>query len=216
MTHRLTGFVLVSLLTLGLQLGCHRDRKEAIARSPEASDSLPIAPLSNDAAISEDPVERARVVVAAMKRKDLKSLAAMIHPKKGVRFSPYAYVDPTSDVTLQAAQVEDGISDGTERVWGSADGSGDPIRLTFAKYFDRFVYDADFASVSEPALDSVVASGNTINNAKKIYAGATMVELYVPGTTKYEGMDWKSLRLVFERDGEHLWLVGVIHDEWTI
>jgi hypothetical protein len=29
-------------------------------------------------------------------------------------------------------------------------------------------------------------------------------------------MDWESLRLVFQEEGGVWYLVGVIHDEWTI
>jgi hypothetical protein len=214
MTHRLTGFVLVSLLS---SLGCHRDRRESIARSPEKPDAVFVAEPATADSVEDDPLERAREAAAALARRDLKALASMIHPTKGVRLSPYAYVDPSSDVVLSARQVEDGFSDGTVRTWGTADGSGDPIRGSFSAYFDRFVYDADFASAKEVSLDRVLGSGNTINNTQKVYATASVVELHIPGQDpQFEGMDWRSLRLVFEREGERLWLVGVIHDEWTI
>jgi UDP-N-acetyl-2-amino-2-deoxyglucuronate dehydrogenase len=31
-----------------------------------------------------------------------------------------------------------------------------------------------------------------------------------------EGMDWRSLRLVFEKKNDIWYLVGIIHDQWTI
>jgi (p)ppGpp synthase/HD superfamily hydrolase len=44
-----------------------------------------------------------------------------------------------------------------------------------------------------------------------------MVEYHFSGfDPKYEGMDWRSLRLVFE-EKDNIWhLVGIIHDQWTI
>jgi hypothetical protein len=33
---------------------------------------------------------------------------------------------------------------------------------------------------------------------------------------EYEGMDWRSLRLVFEKKNDIWYLVGIIHDQWTI
>jgi hypothetical protein len=43
------------------------------------------------------------------------------------------------------------------------------------------------------------------------------VEYYFPGfEAQYEGMDWKSLRLVFEQHQGSWKLVGIIHNEWTI
>jgi hypothetical protein len=29
-------------------------------------------------------------------------------------------------------------------------------------------------------------------------------------------MDWRSLRLVFEEQGGSWYLVGIVHDQWTI
>jgi hypothetical protein len=33
---------------------------------------------------------------------------------------------------------------------------------------------------------------------------------------QYEGMDWESLRLVFIQEDSTWYLVGIVHDEWTI
>lgn len=221
MTNPNAGLVLASslfvLVSLG-SLGCHRDRKEIIARSPETVDAAPfVAETSPSAPEKLEPIPLARTVAVAMSKRDLKALAAMAHPEKGVRFSPYAWVDASSDVVLSPAQIEDGFADHTVRTFGAYDGSGDPIQLTFEQYFDRFVYDGDFAGTKDAAVDKSIGGGNTVNNASKAYPGATIVELHIGGTNpKYEGMDWRSLRLVFERDGDRVWLVGIIHDEWTI
>lgn len=43
------------------------------------------------------------------------------------------------------------------------------------------------------------------------------VEYHFPGfEKKYEGKDWKSLRLVFEKKNDRWYLVGIVHDQWTI
>ena len=47
------------------------------------------------------------------------------------------------------------------------------------------------------------------------------MEAHFPGfDKKFGGMDWESLRLVFEEvatdGGSELMLVGIVHDEWTI
>jgi hypothetical protein len=33
---------------------------------------------------------------------------------------------------------------------------------------------------------------------------------------KFEGMDWASLKLVFENSNNEWYLVGIVHDQWTI
>ena len=49
------------------------------------------------------------------------------------------------------------------------------------------------------------------------YQSAVVVEFYFPGfDPQYAGMDWRSLRLVFMQQGSDWFLVGIIHDQWTI
>lgn len=50
-------------------------------------------------------LEASREVVGALKAQDGKRLAALVHPKKGVRFSPNAYVDVASDLVFSSTQV---------------------------------------------------------------------------------------------------------------
>jgi hypothetical protein len=69
----------------------------------------------------------AKKVVAALKNKDMKSLAAFVHPVKGVRFSPFAYVDIKEDLTFKGSRLENLING------------------TYAEYYEDFVYDYDFA-----------------------------------------------------------------------
>jgi hypothetical protein len=50
-----------------------------------------------------------------------------------------------------------------------------------------------------------------------VYRGDSYSEFYFPGfDPKYDGMDWRALRLVFKKENEKLYLVGIIHDQWTI
>jgi len=43
------------------------------------------------------------------------------------------------------------------------------------------------------------------------------VEYHFPGIDpQYGGLDWRSLRLVFQQSGGEWYLVGIIHDQWTI
>ena len=51
---------------------------------------------------------------------------------------------------------------------------------------------------------------------QEVRRGRKFVEYHDPGEDpQYEGMDWRSLRLVMVPDGEDWRLVGVVHAEWT-
>jgi hypothetical protein len=96
------------------------------------------------------------------------------------------------------------------------DGSGEPIDLTFRGYFERFIYDADFARPDVVGFDEEVGWSSMVNNIAEVYPTAMTVEYHFEGfEPQYEGMDWRSLRLVFEYEAGAWYLVGIVHDEWT-
>ncbi|MFH0343329.1 MAG: hypothetical protein ACHBNF_14665 [Chromatiales bacterium] len=162
-------------------------------------------------------LEASREVVEALTAQDGKRLAALVHPKKGVRFSPSAYVDVESDVVFSSAQVSQFWIDNKTYTWGFADGTGDPINMTPSQYCDKYILDRDFLKPSSINVSSDRARGNTNNNAASVYPRGTRVEYYIE-PSRGEGMpefDWAALRLVFERSGGFWFLIAVIHDEWT-
>jgi len=157
----------------------------------------------------------AQQVIEAFKAKDGKKLAAFVHPVKGVRFSPYAYVDVNQDRLFSPAQIVTFWNDNNTYLWGYADGTGDPINMTSGQYCDRYVLDRDFLQPSAINVNNDQASGNTTNNAAAAYPAGSRVELYIKASRSDES-NWSALRLVFEKEGGMRFLVAVIHDEWTI
>ena len=159
----------------------------------------------------------ARDVMEVLAARDFGRLAEWVHPEAGVLFSPYAHVEPGEDVRLSAADLGR-VADGEtiERVWGHYDGSGEPIRLSFREYFERFVYDRPYLAEGEVAVDARQGRGSTLDNAAEAWPEGRIVEYHVPGSDpRYGGMDWRSLRLVFEHEDQRWYLVGIVHDEWT-
>jgi hypothetical protein len=163
--------------------------------------------------------EQGKAAVQALKDKDMNKLAQMAHPDKGIRISPYGYVDTDKDLTFKPAAVGKLLTDDNVYEWGTYDGSGEPIKLKFADYYGKFVYDADFAKAPQTAVNKTTGKGNMANNMGEVYPPERydFVEYHFSGfDKKFEGLDWKSLRLVFEKDGGRLLLVGIVHDQWTI
>ena len=96
----------------------------------------------------------------SIKNKDMDTLSTYVHPSKGLRFTPYTYIDMENDQLFTAEEVLGLNGDSTLYIWGAYDVTG-----------------------FEP---------------------------------EYEGIDWKSLTLVFEKDSGDCYLVGIIHGQWTI
>ncbi len=162
--------------------------------------------------------EAATTVLRALKSGNMETVAAWAHPEKGVRFSPYAYVDTEKDQVLTREELTDAMASSEVRNWREFAGNGDMIELTYADYHKRFVYDADFMEDAEIGLNESLGEGTTINNLNEVYPADThdYVEYHIAGIDPaLEGMDWRSLRLVFEKMGMDHVLVGIVHDQWT-
>lgn len=56
-----------------------------------------------------------------------------------------------------------------------------------------------------------------LENQFEVYENPIIVEYYFSGfDPEYEGIDWRSLRLVFEQYEGSWKLVGIINNQWTI
>lgn len=155
--------------------------------------------------------------ITALSDKDSKKLAELIHPTIGVRFSPYAFVNKDKDVVLSKEEIGNFFSDSKTYLWGYTDGKGNPIELTPGEYYTKYIYSVDYKNAPKISFNKALGSGNTSDNITEVYASAQFVEYYFPGfNKKYEGMDWKSLRLVFQQVEGKWYLVGVVHAQWTI
>ena len=165
----------------------------------------------------------AQKTILAIQNKDFETLSKFIHPDKGVRFSPYAYIDIQKDLIFTPAQIKNFFQDTQKYQWGEYDGSGEPMEFIPSAYYKRFIYDQDFAKAKEIGVNKIIGQGNTINNISKAYPEASFIEYHFPGfDPKYGGMDWRSLRLVFKQGGKgeqkngQWFLIGIVHAEWTI
>jgi hypothetical protein len=184
-----------------------------------------IAPRLEETDITEETIVsnqeiievRAIETLGLLQGENFDSLSEYVHPAKGVRFSPYTFVDVENDVILIQDDVKNILADSRSFNWGNYDGSGEPMNKPFKEYFDEFVYDQDFFSAPEVSYDDPIGTGNMINNASEVYSDAIIVEYYFDGfDPEYEGMDWVSLKLVFEKYEKEWYLVGIIHNSWTI
>jgi hypothetical protein len=157
----------------------------------------------------------ARHVISAIRLKNFDQLARYVNPARGVRFSPNATIDTQQNTILSVRELRSGFRDASVRTWGYSDASGDPIRLTFSKYYRHFIYDRDFAQAPVVRFNEFAAKSTDRNNFWEIYPNAISVEYYFPPSTP-KSNDWAALRLAFERQAGKWFLVGVVHDAWTM
>jgi len=161
-------------------------------------------------------LDTAKTILKSLKNKDMQTLGAFVGPK-GVRFSPYTYVNTDTDIILNKEEVTNGLALSRTFIRWSYDWSGEPIDLPFWQYFEKFVYDLDFLNAPEVNENKEIMRGNVINNIFDIYTNAQIIEFFIPGIDpQYEGMDRRSLTIVLEKNNETRNLIGIIHNQWTI
>ncbi|HCN51290.1 MAG TPA: hypothetical protein DIT10_19745 [Chryseobacterium sp.] len=211
--------LIISMFVLGLILAC---KKEANKPVPNIIDSMAQAKSDNTANMVKNNTIKESVlrhtndeILQSLKNKDYKTFASWIHPEKGIRFSMYAFVDLKEDKHFSKADFEKYQPTKTLFTWGAEDGSGDPYKATINDYLGKWVFSRDFTA-SKYTLNTFTGGGNSMNNLKEIYPKADFTENYVKGTEKYGGMDWKTVRFVFEEYQDQYYLVAVVNDQWTI
>ena len=183
------------------------------------SDSLTyFTPAPTSITIDSDSalLQQSHKILTIIKNKDYASLVNYFHPVEPVRFSPYGYIDTAIDVQIKSERFIALTGSKKKIYWGNYDGSGDSILLSIEKYFDKFIYNADFLNAEKTSVNKMIGSGNSLNNLTIIYKDALFTESYFSGfDKKYGGMDWSSLRLVYKKYNNHLFLIAIVHDQWT-
>jgi len=171
----------------------------------------------SDAQIKKEVEARSQIAIQAIKDKDMEKLASVVHPSKGVLFSPYSHIELGKHNVFMKEQLKGLLDSDQKYYWGEYDGSGEPIELTFKEYYDRFVYNHDFANAEKVAFNIIQQWGNTIVNFSEVYPEGKFMDYSFSGFDPgYDGMDWASLRLVFEEYNGQWYLVCIAHGEWTI
>mgnify|MGYP006920172805 CR=1 FL=1 len=171
--------------------------------------------------IAPDVAERiikqtAEKIIRAIAGKDFETVSEYTHPELGVRFTPYTCPSEENDLVFSKEMIKEFFDDKNTYVWGYYDGSGFDIELTPEGYYREFIYPVDFANVQEVGYNTVLSNTVMYENQFEFYRNSIIVEYYYPGTQQNDGMDWKSLRLVFQQYGGSWLLTGIISNQWTI
>lgn len=156
-------------------------------------------------------------VIMALKNRDMKKLASFVHQEKGIRLSPFSYINTGSDRVLTRERIKNFFLDPQKHTWGYSDDNGLPIRMNSGDYFDNYVFDCDYANPDEVNYNSTIGRSLTVSNIFEVYPRSIVVEFGKDSGPTGKGEDWRSIKLVFEKSDDHTWyLVGIAHDQWKI
>ena len=201
--------------------------------SPNISNTLLQAPASSDSSESAASASAALAplnkndnfpllntacyVVNTLKEANYAALSSIVHPEKGVTFTPYSTVDFDMDQNFTRSQIKNLAEDNTVYTWGFTDGRGSLINMTMSQYFAKYVFDTDYTQAVQIGLDRIMISGNALENLTEAYPDCRFVDFSVPEQDESnQGLGWSSLKLVFEPGDTCWYLVGIVHGQWTI
>jgi len=146
---------------------------------------------------------------------DFVALSHVVHPEYGVVLSPYATINLSTDRRFSAEQIATLDTDTNIYVWGVYNGRGEPIELTPAEYFDKFVPAADFFDAKIIGLNQIVRSGNALENITDVFPNVQFIDFHLSGGELMEEFEWSSLRLGFEEYNGYYRLIVIAYSTWT-
>lgn len=148
---------------------------------------------------------------------DFSAFVNLVHPIKGVRFSPYGHVNINETPVFSANELNNYFIRPDSLFFGFDDGTGDSIRLDLRTYIKDYILTPNYLKSTEISINQVHKTGNAPMNMADAFPNSDFIEYYFSGFDKqYDGMDWKALRLVWENYNNKWYLVGIVRACWTI
>jgi len=214
---RMKGLITFALLLSFAFWSCNNPKESKKEIPTSTADTPKVKQLKDDGLTQQDSIKATgRQVLVFLKANNFIELSKYFS-NGGVRFSPYGFIDTANSKKLSPEDFLNAINKKWVLTWGSFDGTGDPIKLSVPAYLKKFVYNADYLNAEAVGFDVVMKQGNSLNNLKDLYPKRHFIDYYFSGfDQKSEGMDWTSLRLVFEKEDGQYFLVAIIHDQWTV
>ena len=163
-----------------------------------------------------DITTSSETVITILQDNQLWNLVEWIHPEKWIRFSPYTYIDVEEHNILFSGDIINNTDQ--NYVWGYTDWKWDAIELSISDYISMYAGNADYIwSATEVLIDYETMRWNNLNNINEIYPDSKYIEYYISGfDPQYDGMDWKSITIVFEEFEWEYYVVWIINWSWTI
>ena len=163
-----------------------------------------------------DIIVLAYSVLGYIRDEDFNALSNVVHPEFGVVFSPYATINLATDRHLSAGQVAMLGTDTNIYVWGVYNGSGEPIKLTPAEYFERFIPAEEHLNADIIGVNRVIKSGHALENKAEVFPNVQFIDFHIPEDDSREDAGWRSVRLGFEEYNGELKLVTIVSSKWMM
>jgi len=167
--------------------------------------------------VTRSASETATFIVKLLSTKDWKGISKLVHPTRGVRFSPYAYVFTNRGVVLSQEKIVEFANSDKKVIWGEYEGRGNSIELSMNGYYKRFLYRYDYKNVKHGPINTRVGQSSSVNRILKAYPEDNIAyfDFYFKDPLDQKSADnWGSLRVVLQKENKQWFLVSFVNDQW--
>ncbi len=161
---------------------------------------------------------REKAAISFLKAGDMERLAKLVHPDKGLRLAPFAYIDPEKNQLFSSRQVQHFFESRKRLIWGYSDEDGMPVKLNPEEYYNTYIYDRAYADTREITYNQADNSSFITGNYFEVYPQAIIVEYRVTDNRSKDtqNSNWSSIKLIFEEKKNLWYLVGINHEQWML
>ncbi len=177
-----------------------------------------IKTINNEAKLQSELGGRDRKIIALLSNGNVESLAQYVHPEQGLRFSMSSGVNPKKDIVFSKEELIHFFRSHRLYNWGYDEENGMPIHLNTSDYYQNYVYDAPYADTREISYHDDANVGFPTSNCFEVYPHSIVAEYRVSeaGAKENNDVNWRSIRLVFQKYQKAWLLTGIIHEQWML
>ncbi|VAW71351.1 hypothetical protein MNBD_GAMMA12-1312 [hydrothermal vent metagenome] len=144
----------------------------------------------------------AKKTIDSIKNKNWKNLAALVHPDKGIRFSPSLKIDLKKHQVIKANKLHNEYYSPFKKTWGTNTKKGTQIKMTFADYAEQYIHRDNYWDTTSVKFNQFSHAAKNPTNLESTYPHSIIVE--------YRGKTSASnLYLIFE-ESEFEWRIVAI------
>ncbi len=159
--------------------------------------------------------ERTKTVINLLSNKNMEAFSRFVHPTKGLRFSPVPVVHLGFSKLFSAKTIKTFFSDKKIYKWATYSATHEPVELTPSEYYQKYIYDQDFALSKYISYNTVHESipYSDISNINENYKNAIIVEYFLgPNNTITERYDNPFLRIYYEKYNNEYYVTVITHN----
>jgi len=148
------------------------------------------------------------IIISVIIDQNFIRITKYVNDKKGLLITMYPVIALKYDPVFTKQQISKFKNTKEEYKWGLEEGSGEMFLGTPNKFFSTFM-DIELNRISRVGMNTMLTTPGYKENQWDVFSNSIVIEYYVNPSSEFSGMDWLSVRLIFEKIDNKYYLVGL-------